>query len=97
MSPTELRPAGQDKYLPLPRHAVGLRACTQLCSHLASISMLVEGSIFSSLGSILTLPLRLWRRQLCPITVIGPSSGAAEESPHDLQEARGSCLSPATA
>lgn len=59
MSHTELWPAGQDKCLPLPRHAMGLGACTQLCSHLLSISMLVEGSIFSSLCSILTLPLRL--------------------------------------
>lgn len=89
MSLTELWPAGQDKCLPLLRHTVGLGACTRLCSHLVSISMLVEGSIFSSLCSILTLPLRLWRRQLCPITVIGPSSGGGEEGPHHLQEARG--------
>lgn len=88
MSHTELWPAGPDKCLPLPRHAVGLGTCTQLISHLLSISMLVVGSMFSSLCSILTLPLRFWRTQLCPTTVIGPSSGAAGEGPH-LQEARG--------
>lgn len=59
-------------------------------SHLLSISMLHEGSILSSLCSIVTLPLRLWRRQLCPTTVIGPSTGGLEgEDPHHLQEARG--------